>query len=336
MTLTLLITCVYVAVAHPELDKEVGNVLAMAFAESTMASRSSQWGKFLRFCSTLGVSGVPASTTTVCQFLCDIAKDLKHSTIQNYVSAINVLHRYMGVEIDFRQHYIIKCCLSGLKRKYGDCVIQKIPITVQEFQAMYLCMDKNSYNITCWAACMLCFRTLLRKSNVVLDQFKQMNDHFIKRKDVEFTPDGMIITIASTKTIQYNERQLKIPVKRVSSECFCAVALLEHCLNLFPAPPDACLFFKMTTQGVVKPLYYQDMLSFLKSAAKSVGLKPDSVGTHSLRRSGTLYLQSLGVPLHDIQTMGDWKSMAVLMYLATTFDRKLQIEQASADYFKNY
>lgn len=324
-----------VPVANRSLDDEVANVLAMAFADSTLASRSSQWKKFFTFCNDLGVTGVPASTTTVIQFLCNIAKDVKHNTIQAYLSAINVLHKFMGQDIDFRQYYIVRCCLSGLKRKYGTCVVQKIPLSISQFSDIYCKMDRNAYNITCWAACMLCFRTLLRKSNVVLDKYKQLNDHFIRRRNISFTSDGMIVTVESTKTIQYHERELKIPVRRVANEAFCAVSLLEHNFNLFPAPGDACLFYKLSPQGEIVPLFYQDMLQFLKDVVPLVGVRPQDIGTHSLRRSGTLFLQSLGVSIHDIQTMGDWKSLAVLMYLSTTFERKSQIEDASAIYLSN-
>ena len=115
-------TYFYVAVANKRLDDQVADVLSLAFAQSTMATRSSQWRKFLQFCDNLGASAIPASSNTVIQFLCEIASDVKHNTVQSYVSAINMLHRFFDIETDFRQYYIVKCCLSGLKRKYGTSV----------------------------------------------------------------------------------------------------------------------------------------------------------------------------------------------------------------------
>lgn len=60
---------------------------------------------------------------------------------------------------------------------------------------------------------------------------------------------------------------------------------------------------------------------------KLIGLSDVSYGLHLMCRCGTMFLQSIGVPLYEIQLLGDWKSMAVLFYLASSLDRKKSIQK---------
>ena len=93
-----------------------------------------------------------------------------------------------------------------------------------------------------------------------------------------------------------------------------------------PASDEQPLFL-LKKQGKLSPLLYGDLLKFLKEVFSKIGLKPEDVGLHSLRRSGAAFLHHLKVPLEDIRCIGDWRSMAVLTYLITPPDRKASIEQ---------
>lgn len=73
-------------------------------------------------------------------------------------------------------------------------------------------------------------------------------------------------------------------------------------------------------------MLYRDVLRFLKESVLMLGIPPERFGLHSLRRSRAMYLQSLGVPLYEIQLLGDWRSMAVLLYLSSTYERKIEIQ----------
>lgn len=85
----------------------------------------------------------------------------------------------------------------------------------------------------------------------------------------------------------------------------------------------------------MKPIMYHELLQFLKTAVTWIGLSAADVGLHSLRRSGAAFLHSIGVPLNDIQSAGDWSSMAVLLYLCTPFSRKCSIEMEVARVLEN-
>lgn len=60
------------------------------------------------------------------------------------------------------------------------------------------------------------------------------------------------------------------------------------------------------------------------------------VGLHSLRRSGASFWCHLGVPLTDIKSIGDWRSLAVLEYLVTPMNRKMDIEKIMVEALSKY
>lgn len=107
---------------------------------------------------------------------------------------------------------------------------------------------------------------------------------------------------------------------------FCVWTQLYKHFSLYPATSDTPMLLKNTSKGLT-PLLYRDVLRFLKESIVMLGLSPDRFGLHSLRRSGAMHLQKLGIPLYEIQMLGDWRSMAVLLYLSSTYDRKVEIQQ---------
>ena len=100
--------------------------------------------------------------------------------------------------------------------------------------------------------------------------------------------------------------------------------LHSHFLRV-QAPHDKPLFY-LKKNGKWVLLLYKDLLQFIKEIVGLIGLDPADVGLHSMRRSATSYLHHLNVPLQDIKCLGDWKSMAVLLYLIKPLERKKFIE----------
>ena len=88
---------------------------------------------------------------------------------------------------------------------------------------------------------------------------------------------------------------------------------------------NGVLFYKRCGHSNV-PLLYCDVLKFLKDSVEGIGMDPSDVGLHSVRRSGAAYLHCIGIPSIDIQCVWDWRSLAVLSYLITPLNRKLDLE----------
>lgn len=223
----------------------------------------------------------------------------------------------------FRDSFLVQTLLAGLKRRLGNRSVPKIPLSVQQLYQIYRIYPRSDINDSCWLAIIICFRTLLRKSNVVSDS---VLDHTMLRGDVQFFEDRVVFNVRTTKTRGKGEEILEIPVLKCQKLGFCVFTQLWLHVHRFPAPSSSPLLLKMTKRGL-SPLMYRDVLFFLKNSVKLLGTPADRVGLHSLRRSGAMFLQTIGIPLYEIQLLDDWKSMAVMLYLASTFSRKVEIQK---------
>lgn len=324
------------SVATPQLesnDEEMLQIISQAWAPSTLKTRNSQWRVYIEFCMSEGLSPLPAEVTTVCRFLVNQSRRVKYNTINNYVSAINVLHKFYSYDVNFREFYLTRFVLAGLKSELGAAVEQKHPLTIEQLIIIRRNLPETEYNLTMWAAVVFGFRTLLRKSNIVPDG-PDGGEHVILRSDLQFYTDKLFVNVRSSKTNRYKERIFQIPIMKVINEWFCVYTMLQNHFLRFPVASSQPIFWKSSGQ-TTKPIIYSELLQFLKSVVCWVGLKPQEVGLHSLRRSGAGFLYSLGVPLSDIQSFGDWSSLAVLLYLCTPFARKCDIETSVSRYISS-
>ena len=216
---------VCVAVDLSSFDNKISGAIGSAWAPSTLRTRNSQWNRFIDFCHSNDLIPMPAEPRTVARFLVFQARTCKYVTVNNYMSAINRLHAFYGYKINFREIFMIKLVLSGIKRQLGDKSTQKIPLTTTQMRSMYDTLDWEDINVRSkWCALMLSFRSLLRKSNIVPDTLTEMG-HVLLRKHVIFNDEGLILHVQSSKTLKYKEHVLMIPISNTSTPVFDVVSM---------------------------------------------------------------------------------------------------------------
>lgn len=311
-----------------QLDRRVSEILSCAWAPNTLSCRISQWKKYLKFCADRNLSALPAELTTTVRFMAYLESlGYAYVTINNYLSGVIVLLKFYGVDQSFRDSYLIQTMLAGLKRRVGVRSTPKLPLSIKQLSQIYWLYPRFPLNNACWLAIIICFHTLLRKSNVVYDK---ENVHVLLRSDVVFFPIRVVFNIRTSKTRNKGEEILEIPVVVSNNFAFCVYNQLKLHILRYPAPISSPLLVRESSKGLV-PLMYRDVLKFLKNCVILLGIAADRVGLHFLRRSGAMFLQMAGIPLYEIQLLGDWKSMVVMLYLASTLDRKLQTQQLVVD-----
>ena len=97
---------------------------------------------------------------TVCIFLADIGDDLSYSTLNNYVSALNVLGKMFDDSFDLRQDYGVLLLLKGFKRLKGDVSSPKDPLLLEDFKKIHSVVDFSSeIQHLIWIIIVLAFRT---------------------------------------------------------------------------------------------------------------------------------------------------------------------------------
>ena len=203
-------------------------MIGAAWTKSTLACRNSQWSRYIKLCQDFGLIPIPAEHTTVARFLVWQSKSSKFSTCNNYLSAINILHKFYGHDVDYRQSFLIKLVLKGLKSVLGDQTVQKHPFTVNELLDMYKSLDFQSEDeLIYWTVITLSFRSLLRKSNLVPTS---PNDcvHVLRRGDVTIHPWGVSLHVHSTKTLKHSDQGLTIPIYYVRNPALCAASAVVY------------------------------------------------------------------------------------------------------------
>lgn len=309
-----------------ELDKRVGAVKLEAFAPSTQRTRGSQWNVYERFCDRFSLQVIPMSAENVCRFLVWKCGDVSYVTLNNYVSSLNVLNKLNEGTINLRDDYTVQLTLRGLRRILGDRSSPVEPLLPSELLRIRRWVnDAIPEEWGAWTCILLAFRTLLRKGHFVSDGNEDIE--LLSRSEVQWKPWGINIVISRSKTIQFGQRHFETPVSYCKGE-LCAVTALRKYWSRCPASPIGSILCDESG----RPMKYKYVLSTLKKWAAKAGIKK-TVGLHSLRRGMATFMKDCGFSLLDIQSAGDWQSLAVLSYLSTSPDRRRHIDATTASFF---
>lgn len=156
-----------------------------------------------------------------------------------------------------------------------------------------------------------------------------MGQNCLLRSDLTFYSWGLVLHIRKTKTIQYWEQVHEVPIAEVGGP-ICAVSFVRMMYDRIPARNNQYLF-GLQKKNVYKPVTYEWFTKRLRKVIIKAGLNETGRYTsHSLRRGGATALALAGVPLHDIQKIGDRRSLSVLLYLATPLEYRIINERSTA------
>ena len=132
----------------------------------------------------------------------------------------------------------------------------------------------------------------------------------------------MILRVRRSKTIQFKEWVLEIPVARCCNTKLCAVYWTEkHFAQMQAAPGD--IAFRIPDETGSVPLSYRVYQETLKLFANIAGLGGEDFTPHSLRRGGCTYLTMCGISIEEIKARGDWATKTVYDYLKTPLQARI-------------
>lgn len=303
-----------------------------AWAESTKRTRDYQWRKYIKFCLRVKIQPIPMDCEMVSLFLLHLAMNgLAYSTINNQLSALVSYARLHRQDIALRMDFGIELTLLALQRILGDSPKGKEELYPGELIQVKKCVNLSSYvEESSWLGVLFLYRTMLRKSHVFSGEF---GENLLCRKDLKFTEWGVIVTVRHTKTIQYRQRTLEIPLC-MDDGPLCVIKLLRSYLKKYPArDTDPILCRVVGTK--LEVINYTTALKLLKTWCLQAKVNKD-IGMHSLRRGAATLMALAGFPLEDIKQRGDWKSMSVLQYLAYPMHQKINIDRKIGDFINNY
>ena len=175
------------------------------------------------------------------------------------------------------------------------------------------------------AAILTAFRGLLRKCQITL------SDSVLLRSDFSFFPWGMLLRLRKTKTIQFAERELLIPITYVKNTALCAVYWTQLHFSQAHVTSDAPAFHVPASGGRWTPLSYRALQATIKSLTQLAGFDPSEFSCHSLRRGGCTFLAIQRATIEEIRTRGDWKSDIVFKYIKRPLSERIVFDMCVAN-----
>lgn len=132
-----------------------------------------------------------------------------------------------------------------------------------------------------------------------------------------------------TKTLQFKERQLLIPVISFTEPALSAVHWFQYMIKRIPAAPDEPAF-SVPNKGIYQLLSYSQLSRLMKKWTSAAGLDCRFYTTHCLRRGGASWLDKHSVPDRVIQVIGDWKMQCFKRYIDSALHTRLRAMAAFA------
>lgn len=316
------------------LETELDNTRLAAHSAGTLKNLKTHARSYRKFCRRTELLPFPLTVYKLSLYAQHLASTLESpQSIENYVSGVKTLSRIAGIEVPQDPNDEIKRVMKGIKRLKGHKIIQARPITPLELKQMEKFVNHSDrLEATLWCAILFGFFLLVRKSNLVPLSHQTFNDkEQLTRSDIRLAPNIAVIYIKWSKTLQFNEREVFVPLLKMQGSKICPIRALNNMLNSVPGSPNDPAFSipKIFTDKFGKPfpknvaITYNQLQGYLKYLAYNAGIK-GKISSHGLRRGGATYAASLQIAAERIQNMGDWASDVYKKYIDNSLKDRVE------------
>lgn len=271
---------------------------------------------------------MPITQQNLGRYVAFLSRRLSFSSVRQYLNVVWLLHLEAGLNNPLDANCYVSSILKGVKRVKGDSSAQKLPITLDILCKIFLTLDLlSSFDRAFWAACLVGFFSFFRKSNLLVQSHILFDPkRHLCASDVQFTPDGVILTVRWSKVIQFREKTLHIPLPKLVNSPFCpSTALLRLALENPPCPSPVPLIRYSLSRASEVPLTHREFTDKLRICLTSCELQANLYSGHSSRRGGASFALECGLPVDLIKLQGDWNSNAYERYLHPSLDLRKRV-----------
>ena len=145
----------------------------------------------------------------------------------------------------------------------------------------------------------------------------------MRRCNIHFNAKGVILSVYKTKTIQFKQRVLTIPLPRIHNSILCPTQALHNYLHMVPAPGNFPVFLIKDSCSFFQPLLSSHYARVIKTLVSMLNLDTKVYSPHSFRRGGATFAFQAGAHPLFIKCLGDWSSDAYLIYLTLSNEDKV-------------
>ena len=264
--------------------------LEAIFAPSTRRSYLSSLRQYERFCAETGLHPHEVgSMIAFCEHLA--AQGRKIATIERHLAALRM--RY-GVADDRLRLY-----LRGLRRTLGCAKDKKAPLTPTQLGLIK--WDSGRKGLRDKALLLVGFFAALRRSELV----------GLNVEDIEFVPEGAILTIRKSKTDQEG-RGREVAIGYAKRPELCPVRALQSYMATLGRNTGPLFVSMRKSQYTQSRLSTDAVARIVKDYAERLGLDPRRFGGHSLRAGFATTAALMGATEDEIALQTGHKSMTVL------------------------
>lgn len=242
---------------------------------------------------------IPSTPETLVQYLVAHAGGLSVATLVRRVAAIAKAHSLQGLASPTTSE-LVRLTMRGIKRKEGKPQSQVAPLVKEDLIVTLAAIPDDLRGCRDRALLLTGFCAALRRSELCR----------IKWEDIQFTGEGIVLTLPRSKTDQTGEgRKIGIPFGRGK---ICPVQSMQDWVNR--AGITAGYIFCGIDGDKISdtPLSDRSIANIIKARVAKVGLNPDLYSGHSLRAGLATSAAAEGIPSHKIRAQTGHKSDAML------------------------
>ena len=220
---------------------------------------------------------------------------------------------------------------KGLRLALAWPVRQAEPVNPEILMNMFKFVDiQDEEQIMAWTELLYGFH-LLDKSNLVPDTQKEFHpEKQIARQDICLAKHTVLVNIQWSKTLQYKEKLLHVPLIQLKNKLICPVHWmwkLVLSVNMRPSDPLFCYHRK----GKFMTLTYPWLTYWFKLWLEKCGMPAKLFSLHSCRRGGVTFLHTADIPAQMIKLLGNWASKAYLRYIDIMLSKRVEVVCRFAD-----
>ena len=306
----------------------LANLCFHTFAATTKATYRTHRASYLQFCSRMGYPPFPAHSAHLCQYAASLARSLNPSSIPNYLNIIGLLHKEFNLPNPLVDNWSLQSLLTGIKQVKGVPPSQKLPITPDILMRIHSMLNMHSsFDASFWAIFLVSFFGMLHKSHLLASSPGSVDtSQHLVRSDFQAFPWGYLVAICWSKTIQFQEKVVQLPLPIIPESPLCPATAIKRAMSFTcQSTPTSQAFLFLSSPGLqLKTFTYPMFLNKLRTILHSLGLPAKDYACHSFHKGEASFAFQAGIPVELIKILGDWHSDTVLLYLTVPLTIRLQ------------
>jgi integrase len=294
-----------------DLVVELGQYADAAKAAGTYRSYNTSLRTLKRIAKIIGEKAFPTTPTFLAKYVAYLGDhDYAHSTIITHLAAIQAVARALDRGIDCGRDYVVKRVLQGVARINGkDAEHPKRAWLPDHTRAALPYFEDLALLNPVKAARNLSVLTMGNGSAMRCHSFTDLN-----LCDVEFFPQGMLLTLYRTKTRQDAGDVHKIEITRIRDERICPVVTLLRYIDVGRLESGP-VYRRVYSSGRVgtDALGGSSIRKIVAETASKIGLDAREFGAHSLRAGMITAGTEAGVATEALMAVSDHRKVQTLL-----------------------